>query len=137
MTNKIQATVQDRVGPESYRTTAKIVGVIYLAGFVVGIGGTTLNLSTLDAPDRLAGVAANSTLFAIGALLWLLAVVGDAAHGILMFPILRRHSERLAVGYLGARIMIIWRPSKRGSISTFAILAVSSLTRARSRVPSS
>jgi hypothetical protein len=105
MTNQIQATVQDRVGPESYRTTAKIVGVIYLAGFVVGVGGTMLNMSILDAPDRLAGVAASSTLFAIGAVLWLLAVVGDAAHGILMFPILRRHSERLAVGYLGARIM--------------------------------
>src|SRR5438477_4500517 len=105
MTNQMQATVQDRVGPESYRTTAKIVRVIYLAGLVVGIGGSILNLPILDAPDRLAGVAASSTLLAIGALLWLLPAAGDAAHGILMFPILRRHSERLAVGYLGARIM--------------------------------
>jgi hypothetical protein len=37
--------------------------------------------------------------------LWLLAVAGDAAHGILMFPVLRPHGERIAVGYLGARIM--------------------------------
>ena len=37
----------------------------------------------------------------------------------------------------GARIMIIWRPSKRGSISTLAIFRVSSLTRFRSCVPSS
>src|SRR2546427_9237668 len=105
MTNQMQATVQDRVHPESYRTTAKIVGVIYLAGMVVGIGGNVLNLSILNAPDRLAAVAASSTLLAIGAVLWLLAVAGDAAHGILMFPVLKRHSERLAVGYLGARIM--------------------------------
>ena len=44
-------------------------------------------------------------LLAIGAVLWLSTVAGDAAHGILMFPVLKPHSERAAVGYLGARIM--------------------------------
>jgi hypothetical protein len=34
----------------------------------------------------------------------LLTVAGDAAHGVLMFPVLKRHSERGAVGYLAARI---------------------------------
>jgi hypothetical protein len=72
---------------------------------VVGIGGNVLIQSVLGTPDPLASVAANSTLVAIGVMLWLLAVAGDAAHGILMFPILRRHSERMAVGYFGARIM--------------------------------
>jgi hypothetical protein len=42
---------------------------------------------------------------AIGAMLWLMAVVGDAAHGILMFPVLKPHNERIAVGYLGVRII--------------------------------
>jgi len=37
--------------------------------------------------------------------LWLMAVAGDAAHGVLMFPILKRHSERIAVGYLSFRIV--------------------------------
>jgi hypothetical protein len=41
----------------------------------------------------------------IGALLWMMAVVGDAAHGVLMFPVLKPHNERIAVGYLAARIM--------------------------------
>jgi hypothetical protein len=44
-------------------------------------------------------------MLAIGAILWLLAVVGDAAHGVLMFPVLKRHSERMAIGYLAARIV--------------------------------
>ena len=44
-------------------------------------------------------------LLAGGAMLMLLAAVGDAAHGILMFPILKRRGERLAVGYLGYRIV--------------------------------
>src|SRR5229473_7248475 len=33
-----------RYGPNSYRTTARVVGVVYLAGFVVGIGGNTVFL---------------------------------------------------------------------------------------------
>jgi hypothetical protein len=34
-----------------------------------------------------------------------MAVVGDAAHGVLMFPVLKPHNERIAVGYLGFRIL--------------------------------
>src|ERR687885_348688 len=105
MKNQIQAQLHDRDGPHTYRKTAITVGVIYLLGMVVGIGGNILILSILGASDPLASLGANSTLVAIGALLWLLAVAGDAAHGILMFPILKRHAERIAYGYFGARIM--------------------------------
>ena len=89
----------------TYRTTARVVGVLYIAGFVVGIGGNILIQSILGAPDHLSTVFANSMMIAIGALLWLLTVVGDAAHGVLMFPILKQHNERIAVGYLAARIV--------------------------------
>jgi hypothetical protein len=89
----------------TYRTTARVVGVVYLAGFVVGIAGEALFQSILGAPNYLSSVSANSMTVAIGAILWLLAVVGDAAHGVLMFPILKQHSERIAVGYLAARII--------------------------------
>ena len=89
----------------TYRTTAIVVGVVYLAGFVVGIGGEMLFQSILGAPDYLATLSANNMTVAIGALLWVLAVAGDAAHGVLLFPILKQHHERVAVGYLAARIM--------------------------------
>src|SRR5829696_5430349 len=90
----------------TYRTTAKIVGLIFVAGMVIGIGGNVLNLSILGAPDPLSNVAANSMLVAVAAFLWLMTVVGDAAHGVLMFPILKQqHSERIAIGYLAARIV--------------------------------
>ncbi|MBN8706938.1 MAG: DUF4386 domain-containing protein [Bacteroidetes bacterium] len=89
----------------NYRMTAKVVGVMYLAGFVVGIGGTVLIQSILGAPNPLSIVSENSMKLAIGAILWLIAVVGDAAHGIVMFPILKQQSERLAYGYLSTRIM--------------------------------
>jgi hypothetical protein len=105
MNNQMQSTLQDRDGPQTYRKTATTVGVIYLLGFVVGIGGNILIQSLLGAPDPLAAVGASSMLIAIGAMLWLLAAAGDAAHGILMFPVLKRFSERIAFGYFGARII--------------------------------
>jgi uncharacterized membrane protein len=89
----------------TYRTTARIVGAMYLAGFVVGITGIVLLGSILSGPDHLATLPASSMLLAFGAVLWLMAAAWDAAHGVLMFPILKQHSERIAVGYLGFRIM--------------------------------
>jgi hypothetical protein len=88
-----------------YKTTARVVGIVYLAGFVVGLTGNGLIQSILGVPDHLSMVSANSMALTIGAILWLMAVVGDAAHGVLMFPILKQHSERMAYGYLAARIV--------------------------------
>lgn len=96
-------TIKQEAAP--YRTTARVVGVVYLAGFVVGIAGNMMILSVLDAPNRLSAVSASSMTVAIGAVLWLMAVAGDTAHGILMLPVLSQHSERMAFGYLAARIV--------------------------------
>jgi len=84
----------------TYRTTAKAVGAIYILGFVVGIAG-----SVLSTPDQLDAVSAKSMLIAIGALLWVIAAAGDAAHGVMMFPILKQTNERVALGYLSARLV--------------------------------
>src|SRR5262245_29327211 len=92
-------------GINTYRTTAIVVGVIYLAGFVVGLVGSGLIQSILGASDHLSTVSANRLMLAIGGILWLMAAAGDAAHGILLFPILRQHSERIAIGYLASRIV--------------------------------
>jgi hypothetical protein len=105
MENQKQATVQGRHGLDAYRGTARAVGALFLAGMVVGIGGNGIIQSIVGAPDHLSTVSANSRLLAIGALLMMLAAVWDAAHGILMLPVLRRHSERIAFGYLGYRLV--------------------------------
>jgi Domain of unknown function (DUF4386) len=92
-------------GMNTYRKTAMVVGVVYLAGFVVGIVGNGLIQSILGATDHISTVSANSMMLAIGAILWLMAVAGDTAHGVLMFPVLKQHSERIAFGYLASRIV--------------------------------
>ena len=92
-------------GINQYRKTATVVGLVYLAGMLVGIPGNIMIQSVLGAPDPLAAISANSMTVVIGAILWLLAVIGDAGHGVLMFPVLKQHSERMAIGYLAARIV--------------------------------
>ncbi len=88
-----------------FRTTARVVGIVYILGFVVGLAGIGLFTSILGAPDHLSTVSANSMLLGFAAVLWLMAVIGDAAHGVLMFPVLKQHSERMAIGYLAFRIV--------------------------------
>ena len=88
----------------SERNTARVVGVLYLAGMALGIGGNILIQSILTTADPLRAIAAGSLLLAVGAVCWLVTAAGDLAHGVLMFGILRRHSEHSAVGYLAARI---------------------------------
>jgi Domain of unknown function (DUF4386) len=105
MQNVRPATLANRYNPKPFRTTARVVGVLYLAGMAIGIPANLLVLSILDGPDRLSAIAASSTLLAMCVVLWLFTVAGDAAHGVLMFPVLKRHSERAAVGYLAARIV--------------------------------
>jgi hypothetical protein len=92
-------------GTNNFRNTATFVGAIYVAGFVVGIGGNMMIQSTISSPDHLSTVVANSLMVTIGAILWVLAVIGDVAHGVLMFPVLKPHSERMAIGYLAFRIV--------------------------------
>lgn len=100
-----RATEHGQHGRDAYRGTAWAVGALFLAGMVVGIGGNGVIQSIVGVPDHLATVSANSRLLAVGALLMLLAGVWDAAHGILMFPVLKRHGERVAFGYLAYRLV--------------------------------
>jgi hypothetical protein len=90
---------------QTYRTTARAVGVLFIAGMVIGITGNMLIQSLLGAPDHLATVSANSMKLAFGALLLLMTSAGDAAHGVLMLPILKQRGERMAFGYFGFRIV--------------------------------
>ena len=65
----------------TYRRTATVVGIVYILGFVVGLAGIGLFTSILGGPNHLSTVSANSMLLGFGAVLWLMAVIGDAAHG--------------------------------------------------------
>jgi hypothetical protein len=103
--NQAHSITGARLHADPYRTTARAVGVLFLAGIVVYLTGNGLVQSILGAPNYLSAVPAKTMLLAIGAVLMLMPAAWDAAHGILMLPVLKQHGERLAFGYLAARIV--------------------------------
>jgi hypothetical protein len=89
----------------STRKTAIIVGVLFLVGYLGVFLGSAFYAPILDAPDYLINVYPNKTRVIIGMLIELIndaAVIGIA---VMLFPILRKHSESIAVGYVGFRVI--------------------------------
>src|SRR6187399_2904460 len=83
----------------SVRRTARIVGVLFLAGFLAYGVGNLIATGIVRSDDR-----SSSTAFVTGAALMLLNSAFVIGIGVLMFPILRPHNEAIAAGYLGTRI---------------------------------
>jgi hypothetical protein len=85
--------------------TARIVGALFLIAMVTSLVGGIWLESITTAPDYLTTVSANETQVLVGVLLELIncmAVVGIAAT---LFPVLKKQSEALALGYLGIRVV--------------------------------
>jgi hypothetical protein len=108
----------------TYRKTGIIVGVLFLTATVTGILADSLVGSILNAPDYLLNVYPNRTQVVIAVLISFilgLAVVGIA---VLLFPILKKHNEPLALGYVSIRtaefaILLVW------SISPLLLITLS------------
>ena len=82
------------------RKTAIIVGVLYIIGTVTGVLSLVFAGPILDDPDYLLKVSANENQITTGALLVLMMGLALALVPVMMFPILKKHHEGLAVGYV-------------------------------------
>jgi hypothetical protein len=89
----------------SSKTTARIVGVLFLIAMVASLLGGGLVESIITAPDNLMAVSENETQVIIGVLLELINAIAVVGIGVFMFPILKQHNENIALGYLGIRII--------------------------------
>jgi hypothetical protein len=90
---------------DSNRKIARIVGIIYIAELVVYMIGSTLTEGILDTPDYLIELAANKNRIILGVLLEAICAASLGAIGVMMYPILKRHSKMIARGYFGIRIV--------------------------------
>ena len=89
------------VRPDSnVRQTARIVGVLFLAGYLAYGVGSLIAQGVVDSGDR----SDSTALFVTGTSLMLLNSAFVIGIGVLMFPILRPHNKAIATGYLGTRI---------------------------------
>ena len=88
------------------RKIAIIVGVLFITATVASILGYFVLLEPiLDAPDYLVNVSANENQVLIGMLIqlmWALAVVGIP---VMLFPILKKHNESMALGFFSFRFI--------------------------------
>ena len=82
------------------KKTATIVGVLYIIGTVAGVLSVVVMGGILGAPDLLNMVASNANQVALGALLVLVMGLPLAMVPVVMFPILKRQNEALAIGYV-------------------------------------
>jgi len=80
------------------RSTAVIVGVLFIIGTVSGILSAVFTGSILDASDYLVQVAANETQMITGAFFVLLMGLSLAMVPVMMFPIFKGQNEALALG---------------------------------------
>lgn len=88
----------------SNRKTAVIVGVLFMIATVAGILSASLS-GALSDPDYLTKVSANESQVIIGALLLLIMGASVVSITFMMFPILKKHSEALALGYVVFRVL--------------------------------
>ena len=87
------------------RKTAIIVGILFIVATVASSLGIVLLGSILDGPDYLVNTSANENQVLIGVLLWLVDCAAVIAIPVMLFPIFKKHSKTLALGYLSSRII--------------------------------
>jgi hypothetical protein len=88
----------------TYRTTAIIVGVLFLLGFA-GAFGPVFIKPILDDPNYLIKIFENKNLVMVGTLAQLIMALACAGIAIGLYPILKKHNESLALGAVGFRII--------------------------------
>jgi len=88
----------------STRRTAFVAGVLFIITFIAAIAGALIYGPVLTDPAYVTGAGADTQVF-LGASFELVLIVANIGTAVVLFPILRRQNEVLAVGYVAARIV--------------------------------
>ncbi|SFM28937.1 DUF4386 domain-containing protein [Methanolobus profundi] len=105
---------------DSNRKTAIIVGILFITATVAYSLGVILLEPILRASDYLTMASENENTMIIGSFLVLIDAVAVAGIGIMIYPVLKKHSGSLALGYAGARIA-------EGVLFTINVIAILTL----------
>ncbi len=87
---------------KSHRKAATIAGVLFIIGTVAGI----LSISpVIDGPDYLIKGSVNENQVITGALFQFIMAAAYVGYAIILYPILRKYNEGLAIGFVGFRFI--------------------------------
>ncbi len=89
--------------PAPSRQVARIAGVLFVLTFVTAIAGLILYGPVLDDADYILSGGAD-TRVTLGALFEVLLVIANIGTAVVLYPILKRYSESIALGYVAARV---------------------------------
>ena len=89
---------------DSRKVVSRVIGALFLLGFISYGVGFALVSSAIGAPDFLATLPARQTALVFGAFLMLLSSVVDVGKGVLFSPILEKQGKRTALVYLATMI---------------------------------
>ena len=96
-----------RSRPDNRMRQSRVIGALFLAGFLAYGTGFGLVTSVIGAPDFLANIAVNRITLVAGALLMLLTIVTDVWRAVVFFPILGERGRSTALTYLAAQIVSV------------------------------
>lgn len=98
---KINSTKGSPSGAD--KKTARNVGLLFIIATVAGFLSLAFLGPVLGDPDYLTAFAENESQVIIGALLDLIGAAAFVIIAIVIFPVLKKHNESLALGYVIAR----------------------------------
>jgi hypothetical protein len=90
--------------PERSQRLARIAGWLFIATFVTSIPAVLLYEPVLKHHDYILG-AGHDTRISIGAFLEVFLAITNIGTAVALFPILKRRSETLALGYVASRTL--------------------------------
>jgi len=85
--------------------TARIFGVLFIITFLTSITAVFLFQPVSDDPAGYIASGGKDNQIYLGAVLELLLVISNVGTAVVLYPIARRQSETLAIGYVAARII--------------------------------
>ena len=83
---------------------ARVFGVLFLITFITSIPAYFFLVPVLDDPRYIVGSGAD-TRVSFGAFLELILIIANIGTAVVLYPIVRRQNEILALGYVTARVM--------------------------------
>ena len=86
------------------RNTARIVGILFIIGTVAGIM-SFIGIGPQETPDYLVNVYAENNNVIIGALGVLIMGIALVPIPVILYPVLKRYNESLALGYIVFRTL--------------------------------
>ena len=89
---------------DSMRKTALAVGVLFILTFITSIGAVFAYGSVLSDPNYITGAGADGRVF-LGAFLELMLILTNIGCAVVLFPVLKKQGEGLALSYVAARIV--------------------------------